>query len=1439
MASDPVLVPLQLQAFVLNPEVCNKGDEGDKGSRIIPIIQPNYTFLRLDNFMIQSDVLNHADLHNAAPAETNMRMTDMGARPSKPRRNRYGVYLHWILPQMYRSGVVASDSVPKERHDAERLRRGLAPRETEDPEDDDVRNTDTPEYLRPPTRWIVIRKLDMNSVEENLRKYFNEYDAWVLDSDYKWNLDDIPLDYDLQTDVSPFVVGQKGGGTDITQQAEVFIGRKTRLADYEPPDPSKCTDISLLSSGNPFFADFQLHNSNVFSILDNFEYFEPGNSDDDGKPKERTFLDKATASYYLVGWHSSNSTDPLWDDTGEVKHFDRLQNLFMELKDTGITETTDFLKSTDPVRMCLHGAMYDVHWNLKEKPESPADNFSEILQYEVMPATAVGTSPMDTLITYITARKGHEKDEDIKRLEEGILAIESLLHARDDGVEGQREAKDMIYNWNFSRSQGGKHYFVAGEDTRGKPTEPDDDTVQELNKLNQYQQLLDACERSLVQYRWDMFSIWWKYVTNVANRQDEEKNRQYMELTKDLSSRLEKLQSRTKELEGEIEEEIKTHQVKGGLLEDLKSSTLPFYFRARDPTMLVGGVDSGWPVDFNDNVITRLAVQCTTTGAGDIPTNLADLSTLVTNTFPQEKSLKEIRTLLSEFWTLEPGHTPDDAKPPEKKAFPQFHHEKGSKTIDGEAHRDHWGNRQPWFPLYAEWEAEYTHIPFEYWELGETTARLSSVPAIRYGVPPQNGEPLWETMDKGEKRKPSQDTRILSGRVLILPQPSFSLAAKVRQLFLDTPPDLLDETGLTKGDRDWILDNISRLSFLSCPLTGFTEGLLTLSSGSHIKPENKFITNGMMNLSAIEAALFPDAGLSKTNIELIAGNSASTPYSTQGDWIDAPFCPFKPATHGQFRFTKFNIIDKFGQALVAINPKPRPGPRQHPPLYPSISDFYEPQVVTVDGEDRANTVLPNPGSKCEFIQLPPQIDQNSRLNADFVIRQAAAPAEDQGTQEEGDKDRAEMAEESSQSYWRPVNDWENPIWGWLVINYADQGIQIFLADGTFYREVRMGGPHSTVTEPEWLPFARDPNLPVDKNNIQLDELVRKLGDRDYLHGFWVMISVAIQNMPPSSSAYAQFLGSIVGKPLALVNMGVSLELEGPALTNQSTNVADGNKNPEIYLLADDGPIGSNSYELQVKLGDKFREYDGLVGYFDTIAQPTKEDYGKELVLDQVNTYFFNEYQGGPPVEKSLRPIDAKSYPKLKPYWIPPFPHKAQGSGGYKPPYISPDEYVNKGQEKMTVFGTILDPFTPVHAFSSFLPAKSLQLQPWTWQDAMQNITAFFHAGPLTVTNDVGGYDDQHPLTTKTMKYTPVRNVALPSLGAGDWSWLQPFVSPDAASELPVFNAFGIEKKGNVMSPGFEKGPYTALEGFLQLRRPIMVRDPEKDDENGSRKTGVY
>jgi hypothetical protein len=505
------------------------------------------------------------------------------------------------------------------------------------------------------------------------------------------------------------------------------------------------------------------------------------------------------------------------------------------------------------------------------------------------------------------------------------------------------------------------------------------------------------------------------------------------------------------------------------------------------------------------------------------------------------------------------------------------------------------------------------------------------------------------------------------------------------------------------------------------------------------------------------------------------------------------------------RFTKFNVIDKFGQALVAIDPKPLPGPRQLPPLYPSISDFYEPQVVTVDGVEVANTILQNDGTKCEFIQLPPQINQNARLNAYFVKHEMKTPMQQTSNLPSDDTEDG--------SYWRPVTEWENPIWGWLVINYADCGIQIFLEDGTFYREVRIT-PIDPDAEPKWLPFAEDKNVPR-KENAQLDALIDKLKEKDYLMGFWIMIKTAILNMPPTPSSYAQFLGSIVGKPLALVNMGWSLELDGQPLRNQSTTANV--KSPERHLIPQ-SLEDTSSYELQVKLGDAYREYDGLVGYFDSKPKPGPQDEGKELIVDYVNTYFVAESMGDPPAEPNLHPIDTTNYPKLAPYWIKPFRDEH-----------TPTQYSDARNRQLRVFGAIVDPFTPIHGLSSFLPAVSLQLDSWTWQEAIQNITAFFHAGPLNVPKEIGDYDADHPLTTSSMKDPPTRNVSLPSLGAGDWNWLQPFVDP-GDPEGTVFNSFGIEKMGNLMSPGFEKGPYTSIEGFLQLRRPVMTGDPKKDDD---------
>lgn len=259
----------------------------------------------------------------------------------------------------------------------------------------------------------------------------------MIESDYLWSLDDMPLNLDLQTDLSPFVTGHAGSNINIEGQAEVFIGRKTPLAEWTPDDPNSSAQppsISLLRSGNQLFADFQMHNSNVFSVLDNFEYVDDNN--------QTQYLSHAKASYYLLGWHWQDSADPLWNSTKTNSHQVSLDALFMEMQGAiqKPDDWSDWLEKVNPLRAFCHGAMYDVTWDEDEKPATvPADKYNAHISDQTLAAVSVGTTPMDALISYCHARQGQG---DIDKIEEDILALESLLQARDDGVEGQREANE-------------------------------------------------------------------------------------------------------------------------------------------------------------------------------------------------------------------------------------------------------------------------------------------------------------------------------------------------------------------------------------------------------------------------------------------------------------------------------------------------------------------------------------------------------------------------------------------------------------------------------------------------------------------------------------------------------------------------------------------------------------------------------------------------------------------------------------------------------------------------------------------------------------------------------------------------------------------------------------------------------------------------------------
>jgi hypothetical protein len=779
---------------------------------------------------------------------------------------------------------------------------------------------------------------------------------------------------------------------------------------------------------------------------------------------------------------------------------------------------------------------------------------------------------------------------------------------------------------------------------------------------------------------------------------------------------------------------------------------------------------------------------------------------------PNTKMQDTTKQLMLEFFELHPLD-PDEKFQPTVKGdeagvvLPLYHDQNDGRL----GIRDNWQSTQPWFPLFLEWEAHYFHVPFGKWSFEHVDAPDSGGTRTRYGILP------GVDLDDPKETKPfKENVRTLSGRVLILPQPTFSLKGTIDQLIQSTSKDVLmaaleqqgDDPVTAKAELDRLGDLVKKLEFLSAPMDGFTSHLLTQIQGHHIKPGKRLPGQAL----AILPSAIGDDGVFDTNVVQQMGvETGPTPYANHVTFGDMVYSPFKPVTHGQFCFTKLSIFDKFGQAVSAIDPA-----SQIPqPLFPVISEYYQPQ--TLPQPPGFTDTIPNvvikgdPPSHCRFVQLPPNINQDARINAVFLTRDDPTSGQPLPP-------------------WRPASEWESPIWGWMVVNYVEEGIQLFLPDGTFYREVRLGGVNGTTEPPKWKPF-KQPDQVTAAGTSQLDNLLGQFDkDPNYLRDFISVINKGLDAVPPAPSAYAEYLPAIIGKPLALVNTGWSLELATDPLTNQSLQSLD--RPPEKALL---------DYEFSLKLGDADRVFDGLIGFYEGVSNAyntttkasTGPSLGAELDLKTMYTHFIPPKLFG----NSIKPIDpvddtgSTHFLPLKPYKLTD--HIVLND--------TPEDLHVQINSKYHVIGAILDPYTALHGYSGILPIASLQLPSWSVQLALKKMTAFFTMGPLLITtpNPQSRYQtalkvsqSAPPVLVQDVKAgtnggaPPGMGMPIPAMQTADWQWLQPYFVDDSAGndgrgtgpKATQWNGLGIEPLDN--SAKLQDGPYTAVEGYLQLKRPL-------------------
>ncbi|KAI9929551.1 hypothetical protein MW887_001024 [Aspergillus wentii] len=1370
-SSSPLVVPVKLDAFVLNPAVCD-GVEASE-AKIAPITQPNYSYLRLQNDLLQNDVIRPIELHAAAPHDKNTRISHLGLVngqvPDTPqlRPERLGVYLHWMIPRAYRTGAAATGPDA----DRSRRRRGVTPH---------LGLHDSPALQMPvfpetPNRWLVVRRIHQDKPVAPADAHCQPVTAWVVESDWMRTIDqfnDTNDDlWDIEASVSPYL---KTGGLDpnagstLDQQAEVFIGGREKAADWKAEQSAGRERVSLgiLNSSNQLFADYQPHNTNVFSTIDTFQC-------DDGR-----YLTEATADYFVLGWHADEDDDLLHLGRQDITRGERLDALSLTLHGASaeepVEEVQKWLESKENGRILCHGAMYDVKWHATQEPTTvPADEIAQ--DFQANESVAVGTTALDALLAYV-------RPHQVKDAEDVLAALGPLLQAQSESIEDRRAAADEVQNYNFSRYAGGSKYMLEiDQDNPAAPPSPT--AVELLAKLNASQTLQDSTARQLQQLRWDLFALWWRFSTD---KQRQEQTEKYQAETDELRRKIVALEAAViaqdeaiKATQAEIKQEVSV---------ELKEATAPAFSQQQDPTILLGNVQSGWPVDYLDALKVRLPTQIDQAGLPEIPET--DDYGLQYQFLPD--TLKDTAELLAREFIRYANKDSQSSRQQPEFTPPLYH----------EDERDQWKDRQPWFPLFLEWEAEYVHIDYEHWDM-EERATGNDDPKFRYTVKPK---PLWDLQ--------IADRRTITGRILLLPQAAFSLQAQLERLYSSTPEEVLDKTGTTKEQRDALLKDVTKLPFISAPLDGFTNHLLTLAEGSHLKPNNRHPGGQPQPLE--DAYTFSEEiGIGESEVKKMGLETDLTPYASLvrlSHTEDNDLPAFKPVTHGQFKLTKLNFFDKFGQAACVIDPR-----RDHDDyVCPCIGEYYEPQVYNDGSNDWPNVVDQprNPG-ECEFLQMPPSINQQSRLHMNFVT----------------------FDEYQQQPYWRPVTEWENPIWGWVLVNYVNYGIQFFLPDGTFYREVRVAAPNhpnGTQATDKWLPF----EPPSTDHPRQLDRLIDQFTNkevnkdcREYLLAFMDLITAATLRAKSVPGAYSQCVNSLIGRPLALTNAGISLELGSDAKRGQSTFEDQEFKRLPRTLLPEKGNSVNPppQYSFPLKLGDKDRSYDGLVGYFRAFDEFEEED---ALDLGRLYTPYPREDPDKFPSDQ-IHLIGNENFPKLRAFWLDPEEYTTLEDGTAK--------FTVDRHRKQTAYCFLMDPFSPVNAYSSILPIEPLALPPWTWESALKRMTAFFHFGPLVVADDVPRYDatkrlkQDYDLTKEgeDSETVPGNNIKLPSLGVAEWSWLQPYPDPEASGDTAQVSRAGGDSKAEEVYmaldigaidpvPTWEKGPLTAVEGFLQMKRAITA-----------------
>ncbi|KAK4121067.1 hypothetical protein N657DRAFT_683179 [Parathielavia appendiculata] len=233
------------------------------------------------------------------------------------------------------------------------------------------------------------------------------------------------------------------------QQNETFMCLRAEFGDYKPPTKDEAASYRILLTAmentNDLFADYQPHNTSVFSVLD----------------------DMGIATTDWVGTAASSATS-LSVSTPTLARTHSRGPVLMRSLDLILlkgTRRADFLSATpdsaNANRIICHGVLNGVKYIGRTDPRVPIPSVDLQNQVRTAHPVALGNGAVDALLAYF--RVANQETANVDDMVTLLAALESLILG-DDDVTSQLKAEDSRTANDFQHFPGGFVWHLANDD---------------------------------------------------------------------------------------------------------------------------------------------------------------------------------------------------------------------------------------------------------------------------------------------------------------------------------------------------------------------------------------------------------------------------------------------------------------------------------------------------------------------------------------------------------------------------------------------------------------------------------------------------------------------------------------------------------------------------------------------------------------------------------------------------------------------------------------------------------------------------------------------------------------------------------------------------------------------------------------------------------------